>query len=56
MTKGTFVGLEQAIDVAKPGLADYADAELTKAFMSVTQCQNGVKDPTDGTPRLAPRS
>ncbi|MEX1043755.1 MAG: hypothetical protein WD020_03865 [Acidimicrobiia bacterium] len=51
-----FVGFEKVIDVAKPELADYADAELTKAFMSVAQCQNGVKDANDGTPKFAPRS
>jgi hypothetical protein len=51
-----FVVFEKVIDVAKPEMADYGDAELIRAFTSVPQCQHGVKDANDGRPRYVPRS
>jgi hypothetical protein len=51
--KHIFLGFEKVIDVAKPEMADYGDAELLRAFISVPQCQHGVKDANDG---LVPRS
>ena len=51
-----FIGFEKVIDVAKPELADYGSPELTDAFISVAQCQHGVKDANDGVPRYAPTS
>jgi hypothetical protein len=51
-----FIGFEKVIDVAKPEIADYANPDLTQAFLSVAQCQHGVKDANDGTPRHVPRS
>ena len=51
-----FLGFEKVIDVAKPEMADYGDPELLRAFLSVPQCQHGVKDANDGLPRFVPRS
>lgn len=51
-----FLGFEKVIDVAKPEMADYANPELSRAFVSVSQCQHGVKDVNDGIPRHVPRS
>ncbi|HSJ29719.1 MAG TPA: hypothetical protein VLB67_16055 [Acidimicrobiia bacterium] len=51
-----FVVFEKVIDVAKPEMADYGDPELIRAFISVPQCQHGVKDANDGRPRYVPRS
>lgn len=51
-----FLGFEKVIDVAKPEMADYANPELSRAFVSVAQCQHGVKDVNDGIPRHVPRS
>jgi hypothetical protein len=51
-----FLGFEKVIDVAKPEMADYGDPELLRAFISVPQCQHGVKDANDGQPRFVPRS
>jgi hypothetical protein len=51
-----FMALEKVIDVAKPEMSRYADAELTRAFISVPQCQHGVKDANDGIPRYVPRT
>jgi len=48
----TFFGeFEKVIDVVKPELAGYADAELTTAFTAVATCQFGVKDVDDGVAR-----
>lgn len=49
-----FLTVEKAIDVPKPELATYHDPELIRAFMSVPQCQHGVKDANDGVPRYVP--
>lgn len=54
MVSRIFLALEKVIDVAKPEMADYADAALTRAFLSVAQCQHGVKDANDGRPRYIP--
>ncbi len=51
-----FLGFEKVIDVAKPEMADYGNPELLRAFISVPQCQHGVKDANDGQPRFVPRS
>jgi hypothetical protein len=51
-----FIGFEKVIDVAKPEMADYGSPELVHAFISVAQCQHGVKDANDGRPRYVPTS
>lgn len=51
-----FLGFEKVIDVAKPEMADYGNSELSRAFVSVAQCQHGVKDVNDGIARHVPRS
>ena len=49
-----FLDFEKVIDVAKPELAAYGSAELIDAFLTVPQCQHGVKDANDGVPRYVP--
>jgi hypothetical protein len=49
-----FLDIEKVIDVAKPEMATYADEELIAAFITVPQCQHGVKDANDGIPRYVP--
>ena len=49
-----FLDLEKVIDVAKPELASYDDQDLIEAFITVPQCQHGVKDANDGIPRYVP--
>jgi hypothetical protein len=46
-----FGELEKVIDVVKPEIAGYRDAELTTAFAALPACQFGVKDVDDGVPR-----
>lgn len=54
MVPTIFLDLEKAIDVAKPEMASYDDPELIEAFITVPQCQHGVKDANDGIPRFVP--
>ena len=49
-----FLDFEKVIDVAKPELATYGSPDLIAAFMTVPQCQHGVKDANDGVPRYVP--
>jgi len=49
-----FIGFEKVIDVAKPEMASYGNDDLVAAFMTVPQCQHGVKDANDGVPRYIP--
>lgn len=49
-----FLDVEKVIDVAKPEMATYEDEDLVAAFTTVPQCQHGVKDASDGTPRFVP--
>ena len=49
-----FLNVEKVIDVAKPEMATYDDPELIEAFITVPQCQVGVKDASDGTARYIP--
>jgi hypothetical protein len=49
-----FLDFEKVIDVAKPELATYGSPDLIAAFMTVPQCQHGVKDANDGIPRYVP--
>jgi hypothetical protein len=49
-----FLDIEKAIDVAKPEMATYQNDELIDAFITVPQCQHGVKDANDGVPRYVP--
>lgn len=54
MVPTIFMDVEKAIDVAKPEMATYEDPELIDAFITVPQCQHGVKDANDGIPRYVP--
>ena len=54
MVPTIFLDVEKAIDVAKPEMASYDDPELIEAFITVPQCQHGVKDANDGIPRYVP--
>lgn len=54
MVPTIFMDVEKAIDVAKPEMASYGDPELIDAFITVPQCQHGVKDANDGIPRYVP--
>lgn len=54
MVPTIFMDIEKAIDVAKPEMATYGDPELIDAFITVPQCQHGVKDANDGIPRYVP--
>jgi hypothetical protein len=49
-----FLDVEKVIDVAKPEMATYEDQELIDAFITVPQCQHGVKDANDGQVRYVP--
>ncbi len=49
-----FLDVEKVIDLPKPELATYYDDELIRAFVTVPQCQFGVKDANDGVPRYIP--
>lgn len=49
-----FLEFEKVIDVPKPELSSYANDDLTAAFLTVAQCQHGVKDANDGIPRYVP--
>ncbi|GEM_PF-2792302 len=49
-----FLDVEKVIDLPKPELAGYHDEELIRAFVTVPQCQFGVKDANDGIPRYIP--
>lgn len=54
MVPTIFMDVEKAIDVAKPEMASYDDPGLIDAFITVPQCQLGVKDANDGIPRYVP--
>ena len=54
MVPTIFMSMEKVIDIAKPELAGYANDDLIAAFISVPQCQHGVKDANDGIPRYVP--
>jgi hypothetical protein len=54
MVPTIFLDFEKVIDVPKPELGGYGNAELIRAFSSVPQCQHGVKDANDGVPRYIP--
>ena len=54
MVPTIFLDVEKVIDVAKPEMASYEDPELIDAFITVPQCQHGVKDANDGVPRYVP--
>ena len=49
-----FLDVEKVIDLPKPELATYHQEELVRAFVTVPQCQFGVKDADDGVPRYIP--
>lgn len=54
MVPAIFLDVEKVIDVAKPEMATYDDPALIDAFITVPQCQHGVKDANDGIPRYVP--
>ncbi len=50
-TSQLIVRIEKVVDVVKPEMADYEDADLVAAWRTVPACQHAVKDVDDGTPR-----
>jgi hypothetical protein len=54
MVPHIFLAVEKVIDQAKPELGGYGDDALIQAFLTVPQCQHGVKDANDGIPRYVP--